>query len=194
MNKISGYEFIHKYLKKCTSPSDIVLEVACGVGQYASSVNGRYIGFDITAEDYSPGNPRKVNFLASARFIPCKAESFTFIFTVASLSLFSGPVLCLKEFYRVLKKKGRVVIFDYTRRTLERFVEPYYQQNILSHSIWSGPQLARLLCKAGFKEVKWDIPEPKSLYKKIIFSLIKPLYKPFHDYFEGWLIVTGIKR
>ena len=185
--------FIAEYLEKGSGQKQIILDLGCGPGRFRKSVRGYYIGLDITAEDYSEGRRRMVDTIGSARFLPFKENAFDLIFTVASFYLFPGPVLCLKDIYRCLKPGGRFVCFDYTRKTLERFVRPYYETNVSCHSVWTGRQLGRLFRVAGFCDVKRWVPGIKTGYQAKMAYFLEPIYRYIHDLREGWWVVEGKK-
>jgi ubiquinone/menaquinone biosynthesis C-methylase UbiE len=185
--------FIHEYLQRHSGKGDTVLDLGCGPGRFRKSVIGYYVGLDITTDDYQDGSRRLIDVVASARFLPFQDSVFDLIFTVASFHLFSGPVLCLKEIYRCLKSGGKFVCFDYTRKTLERFIQPYYETNISSHSIWTGRQLVSLFKVVGFGDVTWWVPDTGMSYKSKIAHLLSPIYRYFHDLREGWWVVEGEK-
>ena len=184
--------FIHRLLLKATTNETRTLDLGCGPGRFKTSVRGIYVGLDITAEDYHPGLKRTTDVVASARFLPFKSHSFHLIFAVASFSLFPGPVLCLKDIYRSLRPGGRFVCFEYTWKTLEKFVQPYYDSNIPCHSVWTGRQLAKLFRIAGFQDTKWWVPDTGGGKAKV-GHLLSLLYRYFHDYREGWWVVEGKK-
>ena len=186
----AGYSFIHKYIKK--NPAKMVLELGCGRAAYKHSIKGSYIGMDITNEDYGL-DPRIVDILASARFLPFKENRFDLVFVVASFYLFPGPILCLKEIRNCLKPGGKFICFDYTRKTLERFVYAYHKQNVQCHSIWKGNQLARLLRVAGFKDIKWLVPDTGYSWKVWLAHRMSIIYRYIHDFREGWWVVEGKK-
>jgi SAM-dependent methyltransferase len=185
-----GYPFIHAILSK-ESP-ERTLDVGCGWGSYRASVRGKYFGVDITTSDYS-GEPRHLDCLACARYLPFKKGSFDLAFTVSSLYLFPGPVLCLKDVYRCLRPGGKFICFDYTRKTLERLVQAFWDLEVPNHSIWTGSQLARLFRIVGFKHVKYRVPAIPGSWKSILASALGPIYRGFHDLREGWWVVEGTK-
>ena len=175
-----------------TSDETRTLDLGCGPGRFKISVNGIYVGLDITTEDYRPDWKRTTDVVASARFLPFVDGSFDLIFVVASFYLFPGPVLCLKEIFRCLVPGGKFICFDYTRKTLERFTQPYYERCIPNHTIWTGRQLARLFRTAGFQGIRWWVPDTGSRKAKVA-HLLSSLYRYFHDYREGWWVVEGKK-
>ena len=185
--------FVEFYIKQFVKENDRILDVGCGRGQYRHSTSAFYVGIDITADDYKEGQRRIVDTLGSARFLPFKENVFDLIFTVGSFHLFPGPVLCLKDIYRCLKPGGKFVCFDYTRKTLERFVSPYYETNISCHSVWTGRQLGRFFRVVGFCDVRWWVPDIKTGYKAKMAHFLSPIYRYVHDFREGWWVVEGKK-
>lgn len=53
---------IKEILLKEVKSSDVCLELGCGSGQYKLIIPGKYIGSDITAQDYKPDLPRRMEY------------------------------------------------------------------------------------------------------------------------------------
>jgi len=61
---------IKNVLLREVKDSDVCLDLGCGPGQYRIIIPGKYIGLDMTAQDYYPGMPRKVDVVADAQALP----------------------------------------------------------------------------------------------------------------------------
>ncbi|HEX8091984.1 MAG TPA: class I SAM-dependent methyltransferase [Blastocatellia bacterium] len=97
-----------------------VLEVGCGVGDFAIHLAGQ--GAKVTAVDFSPqaielarakseAQNRPVNFqVADAQSLPFEDGSFDVVFSCECLEHVPDPRLALTEFYRVLKPLGKLVL------------------------------------------------------------------------------------
>lgn len=194
-DQTKGYPFIERILRR--QASELTLELGCGRPLYVDVSPGRYFGLDVTRADYRADQPRGVDVVASARFLPFQDKTFGLIFEVAALYLFPGPVLCLKEAHRCLAPGGRFISFNYTRRTLEGLIEPYYADDVPHHSIWTGRQLVRWLKAVGFQQVRWFVPPwGRGLRTKLLTypaSLASPVYRYFHDSVPGWWVIEGVK-
>lgn len=196
-NPKKGFSFIHEWLQKNTTLSDKVLELGCGPGQYSKSVNGKYFGCDLEfwLSKKDPLNIRKLDIVASSRWLPFTSESFDLIFSVASFYWVPGPVLALMDCHRVLKNEKKIILFDYTRKTLSRLAFKHYEEKIEHISIWTAKELIYLLKYVGFQNVQQLCNRPETAWKKLIYPIYKEtiMKTRIHDMFEGWNIITGIK-
>lgn len=93
---------IEKILNDYVKPGDKILDIGCGCGIYRNSTAGLYTGLDLTDQDYSDGNPRKVDIVASATDIPVEDGIFDLVFCVSTFYLIPDYKKALSEFYRVL--------------------------------------------------------------------------------------------
>jgi len=176
--------FVKYYLKKYAAQNYLILDIGCATAQYRDSTRAHYCGLDITTEPYKEGYPRDIDLLGSAQGIPLLDNTFDLVFCVAVLYLLENPQKALKEFHRVLKNNGRVIIFDYNKRTQKR----------LEHSEghkrprWTQWGLKRLVEEAGFRHCELLLPlkHEVGIFKKYI-RLIKEELR------RQWAIVTGVK-
>lgn len=157
-------------------PSDKVLEVAVGIGhsflEILKRVDRKNIVYGL---DLSPAMLEKTRKLAvkhgysnfdlregDARRLPFADESFDILYNSYMLDLISLAdfSVVLKEFYRVLKKDGRLVLVNLSKRDSSPvFYEKLYN---LSPYFWGGcrPVLMESFVKEiGFRDVKREIPK-----------------------------------
>lgn len=97
-----------------------ILYVGIGTGADLELIN--YVDYDITAIDYSPDMLAKaqhkfehssINFLEmDAQKMSFADESFDYIVASLILSVVPNENKCFEEMIRVLKKDGRILIFD----------------------------------------------------------------------------------
>lgn len=139
---------IEKILKSYVKKGDKILDIGCGCAIYKDSTDGIYTGLDITDEDYSLGNPRKVDILSSDDRIPVDDDFFDLIFAVSTFYLIPYYSAALKEFYRVLKPGGRLILFDYNRK-IQKFLE--VKDNV-KYPGWTQKELKNIVSTAGFRE------------------------------------------
>ncbi len=156
-------------------PEDNVLEVAVGPGfnflEIIKKVNRNNV---IHGIDLSPKMLEKARGLltgkgfsnfelreADARRLPFPDETFDVLYNSYMLDLIplEDFAVVLNEFYRVLKKNGRLALVNFSKKDSSPvFLEKLYQ---LSPSLWFGcrPVLMESFVKqAGFREVKREIP------------------------------------
>lgn len=156
-------------------PSDKVLEVAVGCGYSFAEILKR-VNRDnsVYGIDLSPAMLEKTKKLATkrgysnfdlregdARHLPFPNETFDILYNSYMLDLIplADFSVVLKEFYRVLKKDGRLVLVNLSKKdSLPVFYEKLYN---LTPYFWGGcrPVLMESYVKqAGFQNVKREIP------------------------------------
>ena len=137
-----------------------VLEVGCGAGRTACYMARQ--GYVVTAVDTNAGILEKarrraekaglsIRFLeADAQSLPFVDESFDMVF-VESVTVFTDAELALKEYWRVLKKGGRlydreIILFGSPgERIRSKFIRFYGLRTLIPLAEW-----LRLLKKARF--------------------------------------------
>ncbi|MBW4643235.1 MAG: methyltransferase domain-containing protein [Goleter apudmare HA4340-LM2] len=108
------------------SPTDTILDVACGTGEFENLLLSEHpsqqiIGVDISANMLAIAKQKcstytQVSFhLASASALPFANNSFDVIISANSFHYFAYPETTLTEMRRVLKPDGKVVILDWCR-------------------------------------------------------------------------------
>lgn len=162
-------------------PREKVLEVAVGLGYTFSRILSKVhsdttvYGIDLSEKmlNKTRGLATKRGFsnfdlrIGDARKLPYPDETFDLLYNSYMLDLVpiaEMPVV-LKEFHRVLKKGGRLVLVNFSKKDSSPvFAETLYK---LSPSMWFGcrPVLMESAAKeTGFKEVTREVP-------KFFFSL-----------------------
>jgi len=157
-------------------PNDKVLEVAVGLGfmflEILRRVNRSNVvyGIDLSPKMLDKARRRAVksgfsNFdlrEADVRHLPYPDKSFDVLFNSYMLDLmpFADFPIVLKEYYRVLKRGGRLVLVNFSKEKDSPVIaETLYK---LSPSLWHGcrPVLMESSVKqAGFKNVKREFPK-----------------------------------
>ncbi|MEB3356574.1 MAG: methyltransferase domain-containing protein [Synechococcales bacterium] len=108
------------------APTDAVLDVACGTGEFAALLlsetpSQRIVGVDISPEMLAQARQKLEGFpavefqVAIARSLPVPAKQFHTVVCANSFHFFDEPLQVLKEFRRVVKPNGRVLILDWCR-------------------------------------------------------------------------------
>lgn len=186
MNQMLPVSFIEYYLKRYVLPNDIILDVGCGPALYRNSTPAKYIGLDITDEPYNEHVNRDVDIIASALEIPLEDNSIDLIMCKSTFYQVSDPEKALLEFKRVLKSGGRLILFDYNRRTQKRL---QIVENIqFERPCWTQWQLKSLVKKAGFNNTELLVAHDAE-----VNTLIKLLRLFYQEYRGQWAIVTGVK-
>lgn len=157
-------------------PNDKVLEVAVGLGytflKILEKVNrdNAVCGIDlspkmldktrklVTKNGFSNFNLEE----GDARKLPYPNETFDILYNSYMLDLtpLADIPIILKEFQRVLKKGGRLILVNFSKKDSSPvFTETLYK---ISPSMWFGcrPVLAESYVKeAGFKDIKREVPK-----------------------------------
>ncbi|QLE39683.1 class I SAM-dependent methyltransferase [Nostoc sp. C052] len=108
------------------SPTDTVLDIACGTGEFERLLLAEYssqqiVGIDISEEMLAIAKLKcsaypQVSFqMASASRLPFDSNIFDVIVSANSFHYFDEPLAALKEMRRVLKPDGKVVILDWCK-------------------------------------------------------------------------------
>ncbi|WP_392536245.1 class I SAM-dependent methyltransferase [Nostoc sp. C117] len=108
------------------SPTDTILDVACGTGEFerlllAEFSSQQIVGVDISdkmltiAKQKFSAYPQVSFQIASASNLPFDNDSFDVIVSANAFHYFDDPLTALKEMRRVLKPDGKVIILDWCR-------------------------------------------------------------------------------
>ena len=176
--------FVEFWLKKYAQAEFVLLDIGCGVAQYRNTTPATYIGLDITDQDYRDGCSRDVDIVASATQMPLAIASCDLIFSVCAFYQIPDYMKALMEFHRVLKPGGRILLFDYNKRTQKVLQRTEGHQR----PCWSQWGLKKLVSRSGFRECQLLLPanyEVNGMRKAA--QLIKQELR------GQWAIVTGIK-
>lgn len=185
MKKIEPVLKIEKILNRYVKENDTILDIGCGCGIYRKSTLGKYTGLDITDEDYSEGNKRHVDIVASATEIPLPDNHLDLIFAVSSFYLIPEYEKALREFHRVLRPGGRVLLFDYNKKTQQYLNKQEGKQ----YPCWTQKELEALLKTNGFKKTRILLMLNFNL--PFFLHYIAVLYNERR--LGGRAIVTGVK-
>lgn len=127
-------------------PGDAVLDMACGTGDlthlFAASPAGRVVGGDFTPQMLEIArlklarhpHKEKVTYVeADAMALPFEDASFDVVSIAFGIRNVAEPAKALREFARVLRPGGRLVVleFDRPRNPLVRFGNELYTRRIM---------------------------------------------------------------
>lgn len=152
-----------------------VLDAGCGQGVVASYLAKKFnckitgitvVPFEITKavfESKKLGIANRVRFyLMDYSNMKFKNNSFDAIYTIESLVHTTNVKKTLKEFFRVLKKGGRIALFEYTVADDKQFTD--YEMRMLNGVMYTGAmdnlkdfrhdKFQKIIKGVGFKNVK----------------------------------------
>ena len=189
------YSHVLEILKPYDASGRVAIDIGCGYGAYAKHLKSDYIGIDVRERDCD-GDERIIH--ANAQEMPLKSDFADLIFTVGALYQIPDADAVLEESYRVLKKKGNLVVFDYNRGTTNRLKRTYSESGIRHTHVWSPWQLSSRIRDVGFStKIVWDYAtETDVLWKRYLMKnrfarLLRFLYAQLG---EGWNIVVATKQ
>lgn len=132
------YEYFNSYLKKCAPEGENIkcVDMGCGPGYFSILLS--QMGYEVTAFDYSEGMLEKARENFKAKGVnpktvqgdvqnpPFEDESVDYIVSRNLIWNLEQPEQAYKEWIRILKPGGRILIFD-ANHYLHYFDEEYDQ-------------------------------------------------------------------
>ncbi len=179
-----GIPFVEYYLKQFAKQGDRIIDIGCGRGQYRHSTRARYVGLDVTDEPYAPDSPRHVDIVAVGTDIPVRSGSFDLVFAVGVVYQIDDPYRALKEFHRILRSGGHILLVDYNRRTQGRLEVG----EACKRPCWTQWGLRAMVQGAGFRDCTLQLPVCHEVGRPL-----KPLGVVWQEFMGTWAIVTGVK-
>jgi ubiquinone/menaquinone biosynthesis C-methylase UbiE len=117
-----------KFLKTWVqlSPTERVLDIACGTGEFERMILAEYskqeiMGVDISEQMLAIAQQKNHTFpnvsfqTANASVLPFADDSFDVVVSANAFHYFDHPTVAIQEMKRVLKPTGRVVILDWCK-------------------------------------------------------------------------------
>lgn len=178
-----------KLLEKVVPSFGKGLEVGVGTGRFALPLKVT-LGVDSSHEMLKIANSRGVNTRwALAEDLPFWPESFDWVVIVISLCFMRDPLRALGEVYRVLKKKGKIIIGIVDKDSfLGRFYQTKNSVFYKEAKFFSIKEITEMLKKSGFKKYK---------YYQTVFNFpekIKTIQKSLKGYGKGGFIVVSSEK
>jgi len=140
-------------------PTDRILDVGCADGGLSDNLFSTFgassiIGVDLSKKEirFAKCNkvPSNLDYVrADVTALPFSLSSFDLVFAKDLLHHLPNPIKALREFKKVLKKKGSMLIVEADRSN--PFMSLYIR---LGHNHFTLPQLSSLIQKADLKHYK----------------------------------------
>jgi ubiquinone/menaquinone biosynthesis C-methylase UbiE len=146
------------------APTDVVLDVACGTGEFERLILSenpaqQMVGVDISDEMLAIARQKLQHYpnidfqLASASALPFSDASFDTVISANAFHYFDDPSVVLKEMERMLKPGGNLIILDWCKDFLVcricdwvlRRIDPAHQQ------CYTQTEFHHLLNSTGFE-------------------------------------------
>jgi SAM-dependent methyltransferase len=177
-------------LREYTTDDGLTLEVGAGPGQYAFVTRGRYVALDRDTAPYRPDLPRIVDVAGDALALPFASSVFDVVFFAHTFLSIPRQDIALAEARRVLRPRGRLLIFDYTRPT-QRVLAPGYIAAGEHISVLHASEWRDLLHRSGFQDIGVRINSPSWRENMAHRLLPSPLYFAIVDRLPGSLVVAA---
>ena len=200
------WEFLGRHLPD--GPGSKVLDAGCGNGKYTRAMiaagyhETQAIDLFESAEESGLGDLRYQ--CASVAEAPFQDESFDFICSLSVIFYLDDPADALREFYRLLRPGGKVVISCHSRYslfTLERVIKRWLKLPSAAHlrhiQFLSASHYKKLLEDAGFNVVEVDgfrasylATQLRRVLRRFGLQLRSSSMNVPRSKFHGWLRAT----
>lgn len=180
-----GLQLTERALSYCSFPPPAtLLDVGCGSGATVNYVRERHgfkgVGIDPSTALLSAGIARYGELpvlRACGEHLPFVARTFDGVFAECSLSLVAGLNDALRDFHRVLKTAGRLVVADLYVRTPEALADlRRLPMNCCLTGAFARDELIAALETVGFSLSLWEDHSPalKHFAAQLILSYGSP--------------------
>ncbi|MGA2677422.1 MAG: class I SAM-dependent methyltransferase [Methanobacterium sp.] len=144
-----------------------LLDVGCGTGNLLSVISNKYnvkiAGVDLTPNMLDIARD-KLGYQADLRLgdsenLPFEDYNFDMVICTDSFHHYPHPDKVLKEFSRVLKTSGGLLIADpYAPSPFRQLLNLYFPHSKGGEvRMYSKAEIIKLLEKASFKDIKWEL-------------------------------------
>ncbi len=190
-------------IKSKIQPSSVVLDVGCGNGevpiQLASHFKCKIIGIDLSgfriknANNKLQENPKLSSLLkfekASATKLPFTEESFSHVWSQATIYHVHDKDKALSEIYRVLKKGGIFVFDDLIKpkKEISKDSKKYVYERLLFDTSFSFETYKKKLEEIGFKVIdSKDISNHLSKSYQVLRDILRKKLNEKTKYLEDY--------
>jgi len=178
-------DFVISILKQYWVPGQKILEIGCGPAFLRDEFGKDYLGVDITDEPYNEHYPRDVDIVCSSDKLLVENKTVDVVIIKSAFYMFSNHEKSLKEAKRVLKNKGKILIFDYNKRTQKELQRKEGHEN---YPCWTQWGLEKLIKNNGFKNVHKLVADVKQPFGfKRYYHMLR------QEVLGTWAVVCGEK-
>lgn len=183
---VQAPEFVVNIIKLFWSPGMKILEIGCGPAFLRKVFGIDYIGVDIVDTPYAPELLRDVDFICPADKLVLRDESVDIVVIKSAFFLFPDHFAALQEALRVLKSSGKLLIFDYNKKTQK---DLQMREGHTRYPCWTQWGLKKLVQSNGFIGTTLLVSDsPQATGFRKFYRLIAQELK------GTWVIVAGGKK
>lgn len=178
-------DFVVAIIKNYWKPGQKILEIGCGPAFLRDDFGKDYIGTDITDAPYSIELPRDVDIVCPADHLDLQDNAVDIIIIKSAFFLFNNHKKSLEEVMRVLKPAGKIIIFDYNKKTQKGLQR---KEGHFQYPCWTQWGLKKVLKDHHFDNLTnlvASVQQPSRITK--IYHLLR------QEIFGTWAIVCGEK-
>lgn len=181
----SDLAFVVDIIKQHWQPGKKILEVGCGPALLRKYFGADYVGSDVTNEPYNAAMLRDVDVVCAAEDLQFPDKSMDVVIIKSALYLFADPRLAINEACRVLRPHGKLIVFDYNKKTQKNLQR---KEGHSSYPCWTSCTLAKLLRKAGFSKPRaWVATDKQPTGLARLYQLFR------QEFFGTWAIISASK-
>lgn len=184
-NMHNNIDFVVSIVNNYWKKGQKILEIGCGPAFLRKFYGEDYTGSDITDVDYTPTIPRDVDVVCGADNLKFADNSFDIVIIKSAFFLFDDHAKALAEANRVLKTNGKLIIFDYNKKT-QRMLQS--KEGHTNYPCWTQLGLRKRILQSGFNKAKFWIADVK---QPNIFTKIYHIAR--QEVLGTWAIVSAIK-
>jgi len=154
-SRLKEEERIIQFTESFLEPNGSVMDFGCGTSYYTGS---NASGLDLDREMLKKADLEN-RMLAHYSYVPFKNESFNIVVMCHSLEHTNNPDKPLKQAYRILVDKGKIIVSVPNLRSVKGIWKLFYNQTILSVApdhltVFTPKMLKQLFQRCGFKPIK----------------------------------------
>ena len=138
-------------LKKFSKNQELALDVGCGIKQWHDWFQCPYVGIDVS-------NESKADILAPAHVLPFKDNTFPLVTMFSVLEYIQRDDDVLKEIYRVLKPKGKLLLISQNERATKANIRNDPTKAKLHKHVYTLRSISKKLKNNGLKPINYKHP------------------------------------
>jgi len=154
--RLKEEEKITQFIEKLLKPNDLVIDFGCGTSYYTSSNTS---GLDLDVEMLKKADLEN-KVLANYCYVPFKNGAFNIVVMCHSLEHINDPSKPLKQAYRILQDKGKIIVsvpnlrgfFQLWKIIIRGIVQPCIGTDHLT--AFTPKALKQFFRECGFKPIK----------------------------------------